>query len=70
MKVSIIPRFSSESQRVVEFSFLPQTQSGSGVEMVEGGGGACQGAGHGQEERGAEEEIHLSAVYQQRIATN
>ena len=70
MKVSFIPRFSSESQRVVEFSFLPQTESWSGVEMVEGGGGAGQGAGDGQEERGDEEEVHLSAVGEERVRTN
>ena len=61
-KVFIIPRFSSESQRVVEFSFLSQTESWTGVEEAVGGGGASQGAGDGQEERGDEEEVHLSAV--------
>ena len=71
MKVlTILPRFSSESQRVVEFPFLPQTESWSGVEMVEGGAGAGQGAGDGQEERRDEEEVHLSAVCEERVTTN
>ena len=67
--VYYIPRFSSERQRVVEFSFLSQTEGWSRVEVgqVVGGAGKCQGAGDGQEEGGDEEEVHLSTLCEDRL---
>ena len=57
-----IPSFSSEGQRVVEFSLLSQTESWSRVGEVEGGG-----AGDGQEERRDEQEVHLSPLGLERL---
>ena len=57
-----IPSFSSEGQRVVEFSLLSQTKSWSRVGVVEGGG-----AGDGQEERRDEQEVHLSPLGLERL---
>ena len=57
-----IPSFSSEGQRVVEFSLLSQTKSWSRVGEVEGGG-----AGDGQEERRDEQEVHLSPLGLERL---
>ena len=67
---TFIPRFSSECQGVVEFSFLSQTECWSRAEVLEvggAGGGASQGARDGQEERRDEEEFHLSALCPERL---